>query len=140
MPTKNAQRAIFFTTVAGSTGILAFTLPKLAVVILLVKILDPGRWHRRVMWLISVGYFLMSVITIVLVWAHCLPAAAQWGAAKGKCWNPAILFIYTVVHGVLGAAFDLYLAIYPSLVIMSTIRINWKKKLALSSALGFGYW
>lgn len=119
---------------------MSFTLPKFAVVILLVKILDPGRWHRQVMGFVSIFYFLTSVITIVLIWAHCTPAAAQWDAVKGTCWNPDILFIYTVVHGIFGALFDFYLAIYPSLVILRTIRINRKKKLALSSALGFGYW
>lgn len=140
LPPENAHRAIFFTTVAGTTGIFSFTFPKFAVVILLAKILDPGRWHRRAMWLISIVYFIMSVVTIIIIWAHCTPAAAQWGAVKGKCWNPEILFIYAVVHGILGSMFDLYLAIYPSGVVFSTIRINWRKKLALSTALGFGYW
>ncbi|KAL2127402.1 hypothetical protein VTI74DRAFT_10804 [Chaetomium olivicolor] len=122
LPPEAAHRAIFFNMVGSAPGILSFTLPKFAAIILLAKLLYPGRWHKVVMWVISILYFLMSAITMVLIWV-------QW-----------VLFTYTVVHGVFGALFDLYLAIYPSVIMMTIVRLNWKKKLALSSALGFGYW
>jgi hypothetical protein len=34
---------------------------------------------------------------------------------------------------------DFYLAIYPAVVLWS-LEMNWRKKLALSVALGFGVW
>ncbi|KAL2131694.1 hypothetical protein VTI74DRAFT_4737 [Chaetomium olivicolor] len=138
LPPEDAHRAIFFIVVSSAPGILSFTLPKFAAIILLAKILNPGWWHKVVMWVISIIYFLMSAVTMVLVWVQCTPVAAQWGGAEGTCWNPGTVFPYTVVHGVVGALFDFYLAIYPS-VIMMTIVQHKRKKLALSSMLGFGY-
>ncbi len=41
--------------------------------------------------------------------------------------------------GICSVLFDFYLAIYPTIV-LSMLQLNWKKKLALSSSLGFGYW
>ena len=37
------------------------------------------------------------------------------------------------------AMFDFYLAMYPT-VILVRLKVGWKKKLGLASALGFGYW
>ena len=134
------QHAIFYTMVTSCPGIMAFTIPKFAVVILLARLLNPGRWHRLAMWVVSVVYFLSSVVTIVLVWVQCTPAAAQWGGAKGRCWHPRVMFLYTVVHGAFGAGLDLYLAVYPTVVMVRMVQLGWRAKVALSSALGFGYW
>ncbi len=132
--------AIFFTAVGAGSGIMSFTIPKFAVTILLARLLNPGQWHRVVMWAISILFFTMSAITVVLVWVQCTPVAAQWGAAEGTCWRPRVMFTWTLVHGIFGVLFDLYLALYPSIKMMTLSRLNWRKKLALSSALGFGYW
>jgi len=40
---------------------------------------------------------------------------------------------------VLSVLFDFYLALYPTIV-LARLTMNWKKKLALSFSLGFGYW
>jgi hypothetical protein len=137
---EDASRAILFSAISSVPGILCFTIPKFAVIILLARLLSPGRWHKLAMWVVSIIYFLMSAVCIVLVFAQCRPVQAQWGAAIGRCWKPHVMFTYTIVHGVFGAVLDLYLAIYPSIKMMTLTWVNWKKKLALSSALGFGYW
>ncbi len=136
----NANCVILFAAVSSIPGIMCFTVPKFAVIILVARLLDPGKWHRRAMWVVSVVYFLMSLVAIILVFVQCTPVRAQWGAAKGKCWRPPVMFTYTIIHGIFGALFDLYLAVYPSIMMMTLVRVNWRKKLALSSALGFGYW
>jgi hypothetical protein len=120
-------------------GIVLFAAPKFAVVILLVKILRPGRRHIVVLWIVSVGFAVLLVGNLVLNLAQCTPVAAQWGEAQGVCWNRRIDLYYSMVFGALSALFDFYLAIYPTIV-MFRLMLNWKKKLALSSALGFGYW
>ncbi|KAK4096009.1 hypothetical protein N658DRAFT_528045 [Parathielavia hyrcaniae] len=130
--------ALYYAIIAVVPGILSFTLPKFAVVILLVQVLNPGRWHRAFLWIISIVYLLLSVGGIILTFVQCTPAASQWGAVEGTCWDPRIVFSYAVTHGICSVLFDFYLAVYPTIVICRLI-LNWKKKLALSSALGFGY-
>jgi hypothetical protein len=118
---------------------MSFTLPKFAVVILLAKVLNPGRGHKAFMWVVSILYLLLSTGQITLNFTECRPVAAVWGGAKGTCWDRRILFSYAEAHGICSVVFDFYLAIYPTVVI-SRLALNWKKKLALSAALGFGYW
>jgi hypothetical protein len=120
-------------------GIVLFAAPKFAVVILLVKILHPGRRHIIVLWIVSLAFAAMLVGNLVLNLAQCTPAAAQWGGAKGVCWDRRIDLYYSIGFGSLSALFDFYLAIYPTIV-MCRLMLNWKKKVALSFALGFGYW
>lgn len=48
-----------------------------------------------------------------------------------------ILVYYAITVGSVSGAVDLYLAIYPA-VILYGLRINLRKKIALSCALGLG--
>jgi len=139
LPPENAQKAIYYIVVSFAPGILSFVIPKFAVVILLVKVLNPGLWHRRLMWVISILYSLMTIGMLVVTFAQCTPAAAQWGGAPGKCWDRRITVDYSMALGICSVLFDFYLAIYPTIVLLR-LQLNWKKKLALSSSLGFGYW
>ncbi|KAK4232889.1 hypothetical protein C8A03DRAFT_19924 [Achaetomium macrosporum] len=139
LPPQDGRHAIFYMLVGSPPGILSFVVPKFAVVILLAKILDPGRRHKMFMWIISAVYSLMSVGIVVAVWVQCTPVAVQWHGAKGTCWSPIIISTATLVHGICSALFDLYLAVYPTIVMVTTFVIHWKKKVALSTALGFGY-
>ncbi|KAL2146181.1 hypothetical protein VTI28DRAFT_5021 [Corynascus sepedonium] len=113
-------------------------MPKFAVVILLAKILEPSTLHRAIMWVLSVTYALSTVGILVMLMVQCQPTAVLWGAAEGSCWDFSIIVRYGVAHGVYTALFDFYLALYPTIV-LSLLQLGWRKKLALSSSLGFGY-
>lgn len=139
LPPEDIPHAIYYTVVSFVPGVTSFTIPKFAVVILLAKVLNPGRWHRVFMWVISILYLLMSAGMLAINFAQCTPAAAQWGGAPGTCWDRRITVDYAIALGVCSVLFDFYLAIYPTIVLFR-LQLNWKKKLALSSSLGFGYW
>ncbi len=130
---------MYYIIISFVPGVTAFVWPKVAVTILLARILNPGQVHKAFMWIASVLYVLMGAIMLVINFAQCTPAAAQWGGAPGVCWDRKITVDYSISLGVVSAVFDFYLAIYPTIVLFS-LQMNWKKKLALSLALGFGYW
>ena len=92
-----------------------------------------------VLWIVSVAFGLMLVGQLVVNFAQCRPVAAQWHEVAGVCWDRGVVIQYSIAFGSVSAAFDFYLALYPTIVMCRSI-LNWKKKLALSSALGFGYW
>ena len=138
LPPEDTSHAVYYTVVSFVPGVTSFTIPKFAVIILLAKILSPGRWHKMFMWVISILYLLMSAGMLVINFAQCTPAAAQWGGAEGTCWDQRITVDYAMALGVCSVFFDFYLAIYPTVVLFA-LPLNWKKKLALSSSLGFGY-
>jgi len=131
--------AVYCTVVSFVPGVLSFIIPKFAVVILLAKLLNPSRKHIIVMWTVSLLYFTLAMGMLVINFVQCQPAAAQWGGAAGTCWNRQITVDYALTLGICSAVFDFYLAIYPTAVLYK-LQMNWKKKVALASSLGFGYW
>lgn len=94
-----ASKATYFTLVAFVPGLFSITVPKFAVVILLAKILNTGDVHRRIMWVISVVYFLIMLGMVIINFAQCVPAATQWGGAEGKCWPRVNTMAYAFLCG-----------------------------------------
>jgi len=129
---------IKLTTISFAPGLSSFMFPKFAVVILLAKLLNPSRLHLRIMWAISITYFLMIVAMLALNFGQCTPAAAAWGEVPGKCMDRAPVVHYAMAVTVASILFDLYLAIYPTIVLWN-LNVNVKKKIALCASLGFGY-
>ncbi|OJJ50176.1 hypothetical protein ASPZODRAFT_13265 [Penicilliopsis zonata CBS 506.65] len=133
------ERAKFFNAVAFAPGILSFCLPKLAVVALLVRIMNPSRSQRIFMWTLVCGTGLAALCCVVILFAQCHPTRALWvdGIQGAKCWNASILVEYSIAVGCLSAAVDLYLAIYPILILVK-LHMHRKKKIGLSIAMGLG--
>lgn len=130
---------IKLTVISFVPGVTSFVAPKFAVVILLAKLLMPSRTHVICMWVMSAVYLLLTAGMLAINFAQCTPAAAQWGGAEGTCWDRRITVDYALTVGIVSVLFDFYLAIYPTIVLWR-LQMNWKRKLAISSSLGFGYW
>ncbi|KAK3331704.1 hypothetical protein B0T19DRAFT_85628 [Cercophora scortea] len=135
---EEQQSAIYFTVVSFVPGVLGFIVPKFACVILLAKLLNPGRYHLWFMWAASIIYGILGIAMLAINFGQCTPAAAQWGAVPGVCWDRKITVDYSLSLGIVSAIFDFYIAIYPTIVLFG-LQLNWQKKLALASSLGFGY-
>jgi hypothetical protein len=130
--------AILYTIAGFCPGIFSFGIPKLAVVALLTRITNPSRKHKIFLWIMTSGCLLILFGCVIILFAQCTPARSQWDfSVKGTCWNRWILVYYAIVAGNISAAVDLYLAIYPA-VVLYRLQMNLKKKLALGVALGLG--
>lgn len=133
------QQMIKWTFFSFTPSILAFTIPKFAVVSLLTRLLNPSRWHRVFLWVL-VGTCQVAILgCAIILFAQCTPSRAQWdfSITNKKCWSPWLLVRYSMVAGCFSAFTDLYLAVYPTIVLFK-LQINNKKKLALCFALGIG--
>ncbi|KAF4907032.1 hypothetical protein CGCF415_v007546 [Colletotrichum fructicola] len=134
------QSAAVLSTISGfPPNVLAYTVPKFAVVALLVRILNPGRVHRIVLWSLATICLVLVLLCIIILFAQCTPSRAQWDftITEKSCWSPWVLIDVAILTGAYSAALDLYLAIYPATVLMR-LQMNIKKKLILSVALGIG--
>ncbi|ORX92630.1 hypothetical protein BCR34DRAFT_442949, partial [Clohesyomyces aquaticus] len=135
---KQKSDAILFTIAGFCPGILSFAIPKLAVVALLTKIMNPSRKHKIFLWALTSGCLLILLGCVVILFAQCNPSRSQWDfSVEKKCWSPWILVYYSMFAGNVSAAVDLYLAVYPA-VVLYRLQLNMRKKLALSFALGLG--
>ncbi|KAJ4139677.1 hypothetical protein NW765_003586 [Fusarium oxysporum] len=121
-------------------GVLSLALPKFAVVNLLIKILFPSPLHRRLLWSLPIANIVLMLGAFGVHYSECDPPSARWTLyAPAKCRSSTGTIVYSVVVGSFSAVVDFYLAIYPAIVLWS-LHMHLKKKLALSVALGFGAW
>ncbi|KAF5024824.1 hypothetical protein F66182_3063 [Fusarium sp. NRRL 66182] len=134
------ERAMFFTMVGLVPGVLSLALPKFAVVSLLIKILFPSTRHVRLLWGLAIANLVLMLGAFVFHFSECDPPSARWTVyAPAKCRSSTATIVYSVAVGSFSAVVDFYLAMYPAVVLWS-LHMHLRKKLALSIALGFGAW
>ncbi|KAK1756624.1 hypothetical protein QBC47DRAFT_452027 [Echria macrotheca] len=138
IPVDEVMTAVYYIVISFVPGVSSFMFPKFAGIILLARLLNPSRTHRIIMWIVSLFYLAAGIVMLTFNFAQCQPAAAQWGGAEGTCWDRRIVVNYAIFMSSLSVAFDFYLSVYPTIV-LRTLQMNWKKKVALCSSLGFGY-
>ncbi|KAH9899087.1 integral membrane protein [Xylariomycetidae sp. FL2044] len=133
------EASILWTTAGFCPGVMSFGLPKLAVVVLLRRLLLPGRIHGAFLWFLGIFTQLVLLATVGVLIGRCYPARAQWdfSITEKKCFSTRILASYCIFAGSWSAFVDFYLAFYPAAVLFK-LRMSLKKKLGLSFALGIG--
>ncbi|KFY39476.1 hypothetical protein V494_03967 [Pseudogymnoascus sp. VKM F-4513 (FW-928)] len=141
LSTDQKSGAILWTMVGFFPSILSITVPKFAVVSLLIRLLNPSRWHCIFLWCLVTISGLGLCGCMVILWSQCTPTRSQWDFSIPKsevtCWDIWILIHYSETASSFAGLVDLYLAIYPGTVLVS-LQLGWKKKLSLSVALGAG--
>ncbi|KAI1259140.1 integral membrane protein [Xylariaceae sp. FL1019] len=139
LTTQQQQASILWTTAGFCPGVFSFGLPKLAVVVLLTRLLNPGRLHAAFLWFLGITTILVLAATVGVLVGRCQPAQAQWDfSIKEKtCFSTTTLASYCIFAGSWSAFVDFYLAFYPSFVLFG-LQMALKKKLVLSCALGIG--
>lgn len=77
---------------------MAFCLPKLAVVHLLTRLMNPSRWHKMFLWALAIGTNLGLLATIVVLFQQCDPVRAQWDFSikDATCMDKMVL-VYVAV-------------------------------------------
>ncbi|ORY71656.1 uncharacterized protein BCR38DRAFT_520001 [Pseudomassariella vexata] len=113
-------------------GLLGLALPKLAVVAMVCRLLLPTQWHRAFLWSLVVFNIIVFVGVGVLVMVPWFTYAP-----RNMSWDPWLTIHYYMGAAAFSAFVDLYLAVYPTVVLFK-LNICLKKKLLLSVMLGFG--
>ncbi|RAL10942.1 uncharacterized protein BO97DRAFT_392894 [Aspergillus homomorphus CBS 101889] len=135
------EKVLLINYINFALGIMSFSIPKLAIAALLNRILNPGRFHRLFLWVLTGAVFVTSSICILVLFTMCDPPQALWKTqmfAEGATCRPQVVLVdYAIFTGVVSACVDLYLAVYPTVVLIS-LQMTLKKKLALCAALGLG--
>ncbi|PYI00144.1 hypothetical protein BO71DRAFT_393762 [Aspergillus ellipticus CBS 707.79] len=141
MTNHRLQLVLLLNNIGFALGIVAFAIPKLAVAALLNRFLNPTALHRAIFWGLTGFVALVSFICIVVLFTSCSPARALWDtsllAEGAKCRTATVLVSYATFTGAASAFTDLYLAIYPTIILLKLHMVLWKK-LALCGALGLG--
>ncbi|PWY82952.1 hypothetical protein BO70DRAFT_274234, partial [Aspergillus heteromorphus CBS 117.55] len=141
LSTRRIELILLLNNIGFALGIVAFAMPKLAVAALLNRFLNPKALHRAIFWGLTGFTALVSSINIVVLFTSCKPAKALWEASlveKGAhCRPSSVLISYATLTGATSAFTDLYLAVYPTIILLKLQMALWKR-LALCLALGLG--
>lgn len=79
--------------------------PKLAVVALLVRTMNPGPRQKWILWGCAVGSGLLLMGCVVILYAQCRPTWVLWTPVPNiqegvaHCWPLSILVNYSIVVG-----------------------------------------
>lgn len=86
--------AIFFVMTGFVPSLLSFAFPKLAIVALLTRLMNPSRIHKRFLWALAGSCFLVLCTNIFVEFAQCNPVSALWDKSIKKtdksCWDPRV--------------------------------------------------
>ena len=92
LPIPKFKLASLLTLIGIMMGALSFTLTKVAVVLLLVKLLYPSLWHVRLLWILVVGNILFMVIAVFVYFLQCSPPLALWDIEiEHTCLDPVVV-------------------------------------------------
>lgn len=91
------ESVVFWTMVGICPGVISLGVPKLAVVSLLIRLLNPSKYHRWFLWtLATVCVLSVTAITGTLL-GQCDPMESLWNFdIKGKCVNRGITTAYSI--------------------------------------------
>lgn len=100
---RNLEQALLFTMLNFPFGIVAFGLPKIAVVALLVRIMNPSKAHRWFLWGLSLLCMVVLLGCTPMLFAQCTPSYSQWDLTfppeKQTCWPKNVLVNYAISSG-----------------------------------------
>ncbi|OJK01988.1 hypothetical protein ASPACDRAFT_40804 [Aspergillus aculeatus ATCC 16872] len=135
------EQVLLLNYINFALGIMSFATPKLAIAALLNQILNPGRFHQVFLWALAGTVFVTSSICIIVLFTMCDPPQALWKtqllSQGATCRAQVVLVDYAIFTGAVSACVDLYLAVYPT-VVLSSLPMTFRKKIALCAALGLG--
>lgn len=100
MSEEELSRAIEINSIALIPGVMAFSTPKLAVAFLLMRLLNPSKVHRGIMYFLSVSCIILAGLCAVFLFIQCTPVRGLWTPTlQPKCWDPSVLVNFTIFTG-----------------------------------------
>jgi len=133
-----ASKILYYAAILQPLGIAAYTLPKLAVAILLVHLMGPKKTGRWFLYGICVVLYISSALSAIFIFAQCDPPSHFWNPTQpAKCMSPLVLQRITLFAGSWSAFVDLCLAIFP-ITIFWDLQMPLRKKISISFLMGLG--
>ncbi|KAJ0108471.1 hypothetical protein J7T55_002075 [Diaporthe amygdali] len=127
LPPTKAHHAVLWSMIGFCFTLLSIALPKVAVVALLIRLMSPSRIHRHLLWCLAGLCSLVLIGHVPIIWTLC--------NTDSGCWNANIFLVYSIFAGTYSAFVDIYLSVYPAVVLFK-LKMKRKKKVGISLALG----
>jgi hypothetical protein len=95
------EGATFYTLISQTPAILSFCFPKLAVIALLTRLMNPSTRHRIFLWFLGISVFIFGSMCFIIMYSQCVPVYSQWdfSITEKTCWDPMILVNFSIFTG-----------------------------------------
>ncbi|PVI08126.1 hypothetical protein DM02DRAFT_648190 [Periconia macrospinosa] len=119
-------------------AIFGASIPKIAVTMLIIRIVNPHQLVAAFLWTLNITLNLMSVACVVTTFVQCKPTSFYWTrTGDGTCWDPRIVANLALATGSVSAFVDFALALYP-VTVLRGLQMPLHRKLGVMILLGFG--
>ena len=131
--------AVLLTLITVTISLYTFTLPKLAISVLLQRLLVPSRRLAWTLHAMAISLIMLAIVCTFIIWLRCDPPAAQWHplTMQANCHSLDTVVNLYIVLGAYSAFIDLVYAFYPGIIIVR-LQMPMLKKIGLISILGLG--
>lgn len=133
------SRALFWNVFQSSIVIWVFSLPKLAMVAVLCRILRNAESPKTlaVFWGLAILSQAGILVVSVLWWEECTPVAYQWDRSieGGSCPRLSAIEYLGYVTSAYSSFLDIFYAVYPLPAIMR-LQMPLRNRIAISTAMG----
>ncbi|PVH96577.1 hypothetical protein DM02DRAFT_617120 [Periconia macrospinosa] len=133
----NISNVIKWQLFSEPVAILGGTVPKIAVTMLITKLIMPDKMVVAYLWSLNIILNAFSIVCIVTSFVQCTPASTYWTRVGGTCWDPHIVANLAITQGALSAFTDFSLAIYP-ITVLWNLQMAFQKKILVCCLMGFG--
>jgi len=127
--------------ISQSLAILCLGLGKIAIALLILRLLDRvSPWRRWSLHFVNGLTLVNTILMIVFNYVQCENPTALWDESvkpRTKCWDPSVQSSFSTYGAAMHAAIDFYLAILPATLVWG-LKVHLRKKLALCALLGCG--
>ncbi|EFQ34542.1 uncharacterized protein GLRG_09686 [Colletotrichum graminicola M1.001] len=132
------EEAFRWQVMAFAFGIIALALPKVAIVALVNRLLQPNRLHRFFLWIMVLLCVTGLLGNVIGLYAECpQEAVVQITYTKTACLGPERAVAYSISTSAISAATNGYLAIYAAFAVRR-LKVTRRKRLALAISLVLG--
>ncbi|KAI6355971.1 hypothetical protein MCOR25_008018, partial [Pyricularia grisea] len=125
--------------IASVPGVTALGLPKIAIALMLNRILFATKWLTTASWFLSAVTMVNFLVVLFFLIFQCSPMRASWATdvENARCYGSGLIVNICVYASVFSAITDLYFAFCPAVVILR-LGMNTQKSIGLSCVLGLG--
>ena len=95
----NISNVIKWQLYSEPIAIFGGTIPKIAVTMLIIKLVVPHTLVRSYLWTLNILLNAVSVVCVVTSFVQCKPLATYWTRQGGTCWDPNIVVRLAISQG-----------------------------------------
>ncbi|KAI1378049.1 hypothetical protein F4677DRAFT_414299 [Hypoxylon crocopeplum] len=137
---SDISNSLLYSAIQRPTGVLSYCLPKLAVVILLIKLMGPPRRGPvLVLYSVLVVLFVTSILATIIPFTQCNPTNHLWNpSSPADCFPDIIVDVISYIAACWSGVADVVLASFP-IYLLWNLQMKRSRKISAMMIMALGF-